>query len=140
MSKLTLTALVRAERFLAGFEDDPAQDGIAHDLATIRTAIDRAPVELRLREAARKLLDTVDFDNNGIMVGQVRTGGNGGLISLDTTRAADELRRVLDFVDHEPPLLTQPATPAGREPLRETTASQGHYDREGYCDNPARGY
>lgn len=120
MSKLTLTALVRAERFLAGFEDDPMQEGIAHDLATIRTAIDRVPIELRLREAARKLLDTVDFDNNGIMVGQVRTGGNGGLISLETTRAADELRRVLDLVDHEP-VPTHPT--ASREPFRETTAT-----------------
>lgn len=49
-----------------------------------------------LAASARKLLDAVDFDNNGIMVGMVRTGGNGGLISHETTRAADELRQVLD--------------------------------------------
>jgi hypothetical protein len=49
-----------------------------------------------IRRAAKKLLDSVDFDNNGIIVGQVRTGGNGGLISLDTVRAADNLRIVLD--------------------------------------------
>lgn len=96
MTQLTLTALVRAERFLSGFEDDPAQEGIGHDLAMIRAAIDAAPIELRLRASARKLLEAVDFDNNGVMVGQVRTGGNGGLISLDTTRAADDLRRVLE--------------------------------------------
>ena len=95
---VTLTALVRAERFLAGFEDDPAQEGIAHDLATIRAAIDAAPAELRLRHSAQKLLEAVDFDNNGLIIGQVRTGGNGGLISLDTTKAADQLRLVLDQV------------------------------------------
>lgn len=98
MSTLTLTALVRAERFLSGFEDDPAQEGIDHDLATIRAAIDAAPIELRLRHSAKKLLEAVDFDNNGVMVGMQPMGGNGGLISLDTTRAADELRRVLDQV------------------------------------------
>jgi len=98
VSQLTLTALVRAEAFLSGFENDPAQEGIAHDLATIRAAIDAQPAELRLRERARRLLEAVDFDNNGIMVGQVRTGGNGGLISLDTTRAADQLRQALDQV------------------------------------------
>lgn len=54
-----------------------------------------------LLAAAGKLLDSVDFDNNGSMVGQVRTGGNGGLISMDTTRAADELRRIL--ADANPP-------------------------------------
>jgi len=96
MSQLTLTALVRAEAFLSGFENDPAQEGIAHDLAMIRAAIDAAPIEMRMRHSARKLLEAIDFDNNGVMVGQVRTGGNGGLISLDTTRAADELRRVLE--------------------------------------------
>ena len=42
------------------------------------------------------LLDAVDFDNNGVMVGQVRTGGNGGLISMATTKAADALRLTLD--------------------------------------------
>ena len=98
MSTLTLTALVRAERFLSSFEDDPSQEGIAHDLATIRAAIDAAPIELRLRASARKLLEAVDFDNNGVMVGMQHMGGNGGLISLDTTRAADQLRLVLDQV------------------------------------------
>lgn len=96
MSKLTLTALVRAERFISGFEDDPLQEGIAHDLAVIRAAIDAHPIELQLHAAAKSLLELVDFDNNGRMVGMARTGGNGGLISHDTTRAADELRKVLD--------------------------------------------
>jgi len=132
MSNLTLTALVRAELRLSGFEDDPQQEGIAHDLATLRAAIDAAPVELRLRESARKLLEAVDFDNNGVMVGQVRTGGNGGLISLDTTRAADQLRLVLDQAAQ----IRMPAMPT-TPPVPERT---GHYDRDGYCDNPARGF
>ena len=100
MSDLTLTAptldaLVRAEAFLAGFADDPQQQGIEIDLAAIRAAIDAAPRAERLRLAATRLLEAVDFDNNGSMVGQVRTGGNGGLISMATTRAADDLRKVL---------------------------------------------
>lgn len=99
MSKLTLTALVRAEAFLAGFEDDPAQEGIAHDLATIRAAIDAYPLQERVRETARKLLEAVDYDNNGRLVGMQPMGGNGGLISLDTTRAADQLRLALGAID-----------------------------------------
>lgn len=46
--------------------------------------------------AARALLERVDFDNNGITIGGVRTGGNGSLISIETTKAADALRLVLD--------------------------------------------
>ena len=98
MSSLTLTALVRAEAFLSEFEDDPSQEGIAHDLATIRAAIDKVPAELLLRERARALLEAIDFDNNGVMVGMQPMGGNGGLISLATTKAADQLRLVLDQV------------------------------------------
>lgn len=44
---------------------------------------------------AKALLDAVDFDNNGKMVAGVYRGGNGGLISIETTKAADELRKVL---------------------------------------------
>lgn len=99
MSQLTLTALVRAEAFLSGFEDDPAQESIAHHLATLRAAIDAQPAELRVRETARKLLESVDYDNNGRLVGMQPMGGNGGLISLDTTRAADQLRLALGAID-----------------------------------------
>ena len=99
MSDLTLTALLRAEAFLAGFADDPQQQGIDGDLAAIRAAIAAAHLELRLHASARKLLTSVDFDNNGSVVGQVRVGGNGGLISMDTARAADELRQVLGAID-----------------------------------------
>ena len=49
---------------------------------------------------ARALLDAVTFDSDGIMVGMVRQGGNGGLLSNDTIRAADELRQALDALPH----------------------------------------
>ena len=49
---------------------------------------------------ARALLDAVTFDSDGIMVGNVRQGGNGGLLSNDTIRAADALRLALEAVDN----------------------------------------
>lgn len=52
---------------------------------------------------ARALLEAVDFDNNGSVVGQSRMGGNGGLVSLDTTRAADALRLAFDQLDSPSP-------------------------------------
>lgn len=45
---------------------------------------------------AASLLEHVTFDSDGIMVGMVRQGGNGGIISNDTLKAADRLRRSLD--------------------------------------------
>lgn len=44
---------------------------------------------------AAALLASVDFDNNGALVAGHLQGGNGGLLSRDTTKAADELRRAL---------------------------------------------
>lgn len=44
---------------------------------------------------ARALLDSVSFDNNGALVGNQFVGGEGGLISPKTIRAADELRKAL---------------------------------------------
>lgn len=49
--------------------------------------------------AARALLAAVDYDNNGKVVAGIRTGGNGGLISPDTSRAADTLRLALDRLE-----------------------------------------
>lgn len=46
--------------------------------------------------AATELLACVTFDSDGIMVGMVRQGGNGGMLSNKTLRAADALRRALD--------------------------------------------
>lgn len=50
---------------------------------------------------ARALLDAVDFDNNGAMVAGHLVGGNGGLISRDTIKAADELRKALSEPVHD---------------------------------------
>ena len=44
-----------------------------------------------LLRAAKALMDSVSYDTSGIN-GQ---GGNGGLISTDTTRRSDELRQVI---------------------------------------------
>ncbi len=48
-----------------------------------------------LEKAAKELLDAVSFDVNGRMIGHTYQGGNGGLISIETLKAADNLRRVL---------------------------------------------
>jgi len=98
MSDLMLDALQRAERFMSGFEDDETQDGVVADLAAIRAAINSAYFRPDLAASAKKLLAAVDFDNNGNMVGLQRMGGNGGLISPETTRIADQLRLALDQV------------------------------------------
>lgn len=49
------------------------------------------PIEA-LARAAKKLMDKVNFDMHG---DPTTKGGNGGLISTETLRASDELRRVL---------------------------------------------
>lgn len=52
----------------------------------------------RLRQIevrARALLECVDFDNNGAMVGGQWMGGHGGLHSQETIKAADALRLAL---------------------------------------------
>lgn len=54
-----------------------------------------------LQRAARALLDSIDFDNNGAMVAGRLVGGNGGLISRETIKAADELRKALTEAAHE---------------------------------------
>lgn len=48
-----------------------------------------------LSKAAKALLDAITFDDCGAMVGGKFVGGNGGLISRETIRKADELRRAL---------------------------------------------
>ena len=52
-----------------------------------------------IEAAARELLAAVDFDNNGRMIGMERLGGNGGMISLATSKAADRLRLLLSEGD-----------------------------------------
>lgn len=51
---------------------------------------------------ARDLLACVTYDSDGIMIGAVRQGGNGGLLSTESIRAADELRKALDTLDSLP--------------------------------------
>ena len=47
--------------------------------------------------SARELLARVTFDDCGIMVGQKQRGGNGGLLSDESRRAAVRLRRAAVF-------------------------------------------
>lgn len=49
----------------------------------------------RLRKAALALLESVSFDDSGTIVGGQYQGGNGGLISRETIKKADDLRRLL---------------------------------------------
>lgn len=51
------------------------------------------PVELgRLVADAQAVVDAVQMDDSGRLVGQIFMGGNGGLLSKDTLRAVDKLR------------------------------------------------
>jgi hypothetical protein len=47
----------------------------------------------RLIAAAKALVKSIDFDTNGILLPTGWQGGNGGLISQETLKAADEVRR-----------------------------------------------
>lgn len=47
----------------------------------------------RLRDAALALAEAVSFDVNGIVLPTGFFGGNGGLVSSETLRKADEVRR-----------------------------------------------
>lgn len=53
----------------------------------------------RLVKATTELVESVSFDMNGTKVGNVYQGGNGGLISIKTLKAADECRRALDAIN-----------------------------------------
>ena len=53
----------------------------------------------RLIKAAKALVAAVDFDMNGMMIGKVYQGGNGGLISRETIQKSDELRRAIAAVE-----------------------------------------
>ena len=57
-----------------------------------------SPID-RVVSTARDLLSSVTFDSDGVMVGMVRQGGNGGLLSNKTIRAADQLRLALEALD-----------------------------------------
>ncbi len=54
------------------------------------------PVETEeLRKKAKALVDAVTQDDSGTLVAGTWVGGNGGLLSRDTIKAADELRKEL---------------------------------------------
>lgn len=60
-----------------------------------RTAV----LELVAREA-KALAASVSHDESGSMVGQQWVGGNGGLLSRETIKAADKVRLALAQLDH----------------------------------------
>lgn len=51
---------------------------------------------IELVKAARALVDSVSFDENGALIGGKWMGGNGGLLSHETHKKSDALRRALD--------------------------------------------
>lgn len=55
-----------------------------------------------IAKAAKALLDAITFDDCGSMVAGKFVGGNGGLISRETIRKADELRRALGNAEGGP--------------------------------------
>lgn len=52
------------------------------------------PAFADLVTAAAKLADSVSFDMNGAIIGGRWMGGHGGLISNETLKAADDVRRI----------------------------------------------
>lgn len=52
----------------------------------------------RLVNAAEELLKSLQFDDQGMMVGGQWRGGNGGLISGETIKTADALRRAIHAI------------------------------------------
>lgn len=53
----------------------------------------------RLIHAAKALVEAISFDVNGAMIGGKWMGGNGGLISPQTIRISDELRRAIASIE-----------------------------------------
>jgi len=54
---------------------------------------------MRLMHRAKALVDAVSFDNSGAMIAGQWQGGNGGLISRETIKVADELRREIEALE-----------------------------------------
>lgn len=56
---------------------------------------------IELVKVSRELVDSVSFDLNGNLVGGKWMGGHGGLISSETLKACDRLRKAnsnLEFI------------------------------------------
>lgn len=54
-----------------------------------------------IADAAALLVKSVSFDDNGALIGGKWMGGHGGLISEETRRVADVVRRALSKVGIE---------------------------------------
>lgn len=50
---------------------------------------------------AQAVVDAVTLDDSGMMVGGIWVGGNGGLLSRDTLKAVDALRKTVMAVKAE---------------------------------------
>lgn len=48
--------------------------------------------------AVRRLVDCVQRDDSGQLVGQIYMGGNGGLLGNETLAAADQVRKLLEVL------------------------------------------
>lgn len=60
-------------------------------MADVPTMINKAAVD-PIIEAAKRLIDSVEFDVNGH---PITKGGHGGLVSKETLQARDELRMLI---------------------------------------------
>lgn len=56
-----------------------------------------------LESAAKELIDSISFDDNGALIGGRWMGGHGGLISDETRRKADALRQLMSRLSPTPP-------------------------------------
>lgn len=56
------------------------------------------PAVQRLADAAAALVASLSHDEQGTMIGGKYQGGNGGLISHETIRLSDEVRRAIAAV------------------------------------------
>jgi len=71
-------------------DEEPDQAG-----AQARAMLSVVEVAVGVLAPARALLEAVEHDNNGSVVGGQYVGGNGGLLSRETIITGDALRRVL---------------------------------------------
>lgn len=53
--------------------------------------------------AAKELVDSVSFDENGALIGGKWMGGHGGLLSRETHQKADKLRRAIAAYERAAP-------------------------------------
>lgn len=75
-----------------------------------------APPEIvDLVRKARTVVDSITFDECGIMVGNQWQGGNGGLLSRETLREVENLRHALDALGLD--RQATPPRPQTRAPL-----------------------